>query len=69
MKAEIISLNQTLEKSTKELSEMTSALEEKTNALAVLNANVNTPKENFNWKSLKGKQFFDYVKAHPELVK
>lgn len=64
-KADAISLAENLEKSTKELSEMASALEEKTNALAVLNANVNTPKETTDWKSLKGKAFFDwYAKNH-----
>jgi hypothetical protein len=38
---------------------------EKTNALATLNASVNTPNEPTNWKALKGKEFFDwYSKNH-----
>ena len=44
-KAEATSLAQNLEKSAKELSEMTSALAEKTHALDSLNAGVNTPNE------------------------
>ena len=44
-KAEATSLAQNLEKSAKELSEMTSALAEKTHALDSLNASVNTPNE------------------------
>lgn len=65
VKAEVTSLTERLDKSTKELSDMTSALEEKTNALAALNASVNTPKETTDWKSLKGKAFFDwYAKTH-----
>lgn len=64
-KAETISIKDELEKSKKELSEMTSAFAEKTNALANLNANVNTPNEQINWKALKGKEFFDwYKKTH-----
>lgn len=43
MKAEVTSLNDKLEKSATELSEKTSALVEKTNALAMLNAGVNKP--------------------------
>lgn len=45
MKAEVTSLNEKLEKSAMELSEKTSALVEKTNALATLNAGVNKPSE------------------------
>lgn len=61
--ADATSLAQKLEDFNKELSAMTSALEEKKNALAVLNANVNTPKETaVDWKSLKGKEFFDWYK-------
>lgn len=64
---------ETFKKDNGELSQRISALlsdvEEKTSALAKLNASVNTPNETFNWKNLKGKQFFDYVKKHPELVK
>ncbi len=65
-KAEVISLKDSLEKTAKELSEKTSALVEKEDALAQLNANVNTPVENaVNWRNLKGKAFFDWLKAHP----
>lgn len=59
-RAEVTSLSERLEKSEKELSETASALAEKENALAVLNANVNTPKETTDWKTLKGKAFFDW---------
>jgi len=45
MKAEVTSLNDKLEKSAMELSKTTSALVEKTNALATLNAGVNKPSE------------------------
>lgn len=63
--AEAIRLAECLDKSTKELSEMTSALEEKQNALDALNASVNKPNETTDWKSLKGKAFFDwYRKTH-----
>lgn len=65
-KAEVISLKDSLEKTAKELSEKTSALVEKEDALAQLNANVNTPVENaVNWRNLKGQAFFDWLKAHP----
>jgi hypothetical protein len=65
-KADATSLAKRLEDSAKELSEMTSALEEKKNALAKLNANVLTPNESTtDWKALKGKAFFDwYQKTH-----
>ena len=59
-KAEVTSLVASLEKSEKELSEMTSAFKEKADALDALNASVNTPKETTDWKSLKGKAFFDW---------
>ena len=45
MKAEVTSLNDKLENATKELSKTTSALVEKSNALATLNAGVNKPSE------------------------
>lgn len=61
-RAEVTSLSERLEKSEKELSETASALAEKENALAVLNANVNTPKETTDWKALKGKAFFDWYR-------
>lgn len=61
--ADATSLAQKLEDFNKELSTMASALEEKKNALDALNAGVNTPKETaVDWKSLKGKEFFDWYK-------
>lgn len=65
--AEATSLAEKLETFNKELSALTSALEEKKNALDALNASVNTPNESVNWRNLKGQEFFDYVKQHPEL--
>jgi uncharacterized protein YukE len=63
--ANVINLNNLLDKANKELSDKTSALMEKTNALATLNASVNTPIKPTNWKALKGKEFFDwYSKNH-----
>lgn len=59
-KAEVTSLVESLEKSRKELSDMTSAFKEKADALDALNASVNTPAETTDWKSLKGKAFFDW---------
>jgi len=67
VRAEITSLNQSLEKSNKELSEMASALKEKADALDALNNSVNTPNETSteDWKKLKGKEFFAwYAKTH-----
>lgn len=64
-KNEVISLNQKLEDASKELQKTVSALEEKSNALATLNANVLTPTETKeSWRTLKGKAFLDYVNAH-----
>ena len=63
--ADATSLAEKLEVFNKELSTMTSALEEKKNALDALNARVNTPNETTDWKSLKGQEFFDwYKKTH-----
>lgn len=61
-KAEATRLSECLDSTSRELSEMTSALQEKTNALDALNASVNTPNETTNWKSLKGKEFFDWYR-------
>ena len=64
-KAEATSLEQRLEVANEELSKVTSALEEKSNALATLNANVLTPDETKeSWRNLKGQKFLDYVNAH-----
>ena len=65
VKAEATSLAKKLEDSANELSKLTSALVEKSNALDALNAGVNTPNETTDWKSLKGQEFFDwYKKTH-----
>ena len=64
VRAEVTSLTQRLEDSTKELQAAASALEEKKSALAMLNANVNTPNEQTDWKALKGKAFFDWYKKN-----
>lgn len=65
-KADAISLAENLEKSTKELSKMASALEEKTNALAVLNANVNTPAavDAKPWSKLHGEELLKWCREH-----
>ena len=61
----VTSLTDDLKKTSDELLEMTSAFKEKADALDALNASVNTPKETTDWKSLKGKAFFDwYAKNH-----
>ena len=63
--ADATRLAEKLEAFNKELSTLTSALEEKKNALDALNASVNTPNETTDWKSLKGQEFFDwYKKTH-----
>ena len=64
VKAEVTSLAERLDTTAKELSETTSALEEKTNALDALNAGVNKPSETTDWKSLKGKAFFDWYRKN-----
>ena len=62
VKAEVTSLEQRLEVANKELSNVTSALEEKSNALATLNAGVLTPTETKeSWRNLKGQKFLNYV--------
>jgi len=64
-KAESISLSQKLDVANEELRKTASALEEKSNALATLNAGVLTPAETEeSWRTLKGKEFLDYVNAH-----
>lgn len=70
--AKITSLVSELENANRELSRQTSALEEKTNALAMLNANVNRPAtekyDPYGWKTLKGQAFWDFLKKHPEVT-
>lgn len=68
-KADAISLKDSLDKANGELSKVSSALEEKENALAVLNAGVNTPNETTDWKSLKGKAFFDWYAKNGNKLK
>lgn len=78
--AEITSLKDSLDNSAKELLEVkgnldqaTSALMEKTNALATLNAGVNVPKDNESkkdtWKSLRGDEFFAWLKEYTQSKK
>lgn len=58
--AEVTSLTDDLKNTSDELLKMTSAFKEKADALDALNASVNTPKETTDWKSLKGKAFFEW---------
>lgn len=66
--AKITSLVSELENANRELSVKTSALEERTNALATLNAGVNSRPVESNkpsgWGSLDGEDFFNYLKKH-----
>lgn len=70
-KNEVISLKDKLDIASKEFSEMKSAYEEKKNALAELNANVNTPNEfdKNGWKNLKGEKFFAWLDANKDTIK
>ena len=68
-KADAISLKDELDKATKELSKTASALVEKEKTLAMLNAGVNSPCETTDWRNLKGKEFWDFLKKHPEITK
>ena len=65
-KADAISLVQKLEDTSKELSEVTSALMEKKNALDALNASVNTPAavENKPWKKLHGEDLLKWCREN-----
>ena len=66
-KAEAIRLQNELETSSNELSKLTSALVEKENALAMLNASVNArPVETkpSGWGKLEGEDFFNYLKKN-----
>lgn len=63
-RADVTSLTESLDKTTKELAEMTSAFKEKADALDALNGSVNTPNETTDWKSLKGKAFFDWYRKN-----
>lgn len=48
---------------------MTSALDEAKKALDELNAGVNTPscEVKVDWRKLRGKEFWDFLKQHPEI--
>lgn len=65
-KAEAISLAEKLDKSTKELSDMTSAFEEKKNALDALNASVNTPNQidHKPWAKLHGDELLKWCREN-----
>lgn len=65
-KAEAISLTEKLDKSTKELSDMTSAFEEKKNALDALNASVNTPNQidHKPWAKLHGDELLKWCREN-----
>ena len=66
VKAEATSLTERLDKTAKELSEMTSALVEKTNALDSLNARVNTPAETDTkpWAKLHGDELLEWCREN-----
>lgn len=74
-KNEITSLKKDLETSNSELSSIkselektTSALVDKTNKLDALNAGVlKKPDQVVDWRNLKGKEFWNYLKQHPEI--
>lgn len=70
-KNQVSDLQMKLDKSSKEFSEMKSAFEEKQNALHRLNASVLKPNSDTktDWKSLKGKQFIDWINANQEQIK
>jgi ATP-dependent protease ClpP protease subunit len=66
VKAEATSLVENLDKANKELSEMTSALVEKTNALDALNAGVNTPNQTDMkpWAKLHGEELLKWCREN-----
>ena len=74
-KNEITSLKKDLETSNSELSSIKSELEktasalvDKTNKLDALNAGVlKKPDQVVDWRNLKGKEFWNYLKQHPEI--
>lgn len=78
-KNECISLKNQIEESNKSIGELQSKvsalndeLTQKQNALDKLNSGVlsNPEKvEKVNWKDLKGQEFFDYIRKHPEIIK
>lgn len=74
-KNEITSLKKDIETSNSELSSIKSELEktasalvDKTNKLDALNAGVlKTPDKVVDWRNLKGKEFWNFLKQHPEI--
>lgn len=69
-KADATSLVQKLEEASRELSEKTSALEAKENALASLNASVNTPaqaEKTKPWKELHGDELLKWCRENPTI--
>lgn len=60
----VTSLTDDLKNTSDELLKMTSAFKEKADALDALNGSVNTPNETTDWKSLKGKAFFDWYRKN-----
>lgn len=80
-RAEITSIQSKLEEATKnceglnaKVDELTSALNAKTKALDALNANVNEQATTVSvasksWRELEGKDFFNYLKTHKNIIK
>lgn len=62
-KAQSINLRGRLDAAERDLTEMSSALRAKSEALATLNASVNQPRPKSDWRSLTGKDFWSYCKA------
>lgn len=64
-------LNTELEKTTKELHDMSAAFEEKKNALDKLNSSVLSPAKSnsTDWRTLKGEQFIKWAEAHKDEIK
>lgn len=63
--------NSALDNSNRKLEETLSVLAEKEKALDTLNSNTNQipVEEKIDWRNLKGQQFFDFIKEHPELTR
>lgn len=65
-RADVTSLTETLDNTTKELAEMTSAFKEKADALDALNASVNTPAavDAKPWAKLHGEELLKWCREH-----
>lgn len=65
-RADVTSLTETLDNTTKELAEMTSAFKEKADALDALNASVNTPAavDAKPWSKLHGEELLKWCREH-----